>query len=136
MSGKFTLCSGASDGIGFEIVLQLSKYNISLALVARNKERLDAAAKDLTCQVHTFSADVADTAALETVCQAAVTALGGLDIVVISAGNAGPEYLGTPVDKPESFEYLQKVHVHSTLKILQVRYSLHCMRTHETIGLP
>lgn len=106
-----------------EVVRQLAEHNCAnFALVARNKDRLDNVAKQLDDKdtVCTFTADLADSSAVEAVCQKAVAQLGGLDIVVFSAGNAGPEAFAAPVDSTESFAYLEKLHVHSTLTILLV----------------
>jgi NAD(P)-dependent dehydrogenase (short-subunit alcohol dehydrogenase family) len=118
-----TIPSGGTDGLGLEIAKQLSAHSVEIALMARRKEHLDRAAKELSSAkaVHTFPADVADAPALGQAIQQAINALGALDIVVLSAGNAGPEYLGLDADSEDSFAYLEKVHVHSTLAMFKVR---------------
>jgi len=41
LRGKIAIVTGASDGLGEHIALKLAKEGVSLALVARNKERLE-----------------------------------------------------------------------------------------------
>ncbi len=46
LKNKVAIITGASDGLGKQIALKLAKEKVSLALVARNKKRLQAVAKE------------------------------------------------------------------------------------------
>lgn len=46
LMNKVVVITGASDGIGKEVALRLAKEKVKLALVSRNKEKLDAVVKE------------------------------------------------------------------------------------------
>ena len=48
LENKLILITGASSGIGKESVIEFSKYNTKIALVARNSERLNDLKKILS----------------------------------------------------------------------------------------
>jgi uncharacterized protein len=95
--GQYALITGASSGIGAEFAEQLAAAGLSLILVARRKDRLDALAARLRAE-HGTTAEVAE---LDLAADGAVAELarrtGRLDVglVVASAGivTSGP-FLG------------------------------------------
>jgi len=94
LKGRRALITGASKGIGKAIAVELAVEGVDLALCARGEVALRATAEQLRQQtgvkVFALAADVTDAAAIQSFVEAAVAALGGLDIVVNNAGSALP----------------------------------------------
>ncbi|BEV04058.1 SDR family oxidoreductase [Chryseobacterium gambrini] len=80
------LITGGSSGIGLEIAKALSPAN-RIIIVGRNKEKLDAAAKDLE-NVFTIQADITDENDVNRLYEEVKTSFGGLNILINNAGNA------------------------------------------------
>ena len=89
LAGKRVLLTGASSGIGRAAAELFGREGANLALVARGRRGLDAAAR--AAQRHgvvacVVPADVADAEAIEAAIARAESELGGLDVVVANAG--------------------------------------------------
>ncbi|WP_308006401.1 SDR family NAD(P)-dependent oxidoreductase [uncultured Chryseobacterium sp.] len=80
------LITGGGSGIGLEIAKALSSVN-RIIIVGRNKEKLDAAAKDLE-NVFTIQADITDENDVNRLYEEVKTSFGGLNILINNAGNA------------------------------------------------
>ncbi|SIT27325.1 SDR family oxidoreductase [Chryseobacterium gambrini] len=80
------LITGGGSGIGLEIAKALSSAN-RIIIVGRNKEKLDAAAKDLE-NVFTIQADITDENDVNRLYEEVKTSFGGLNILINNAGNA------------------------------------------------
>jgi len=76
------LITGASSGIGREVAKRLAARNFSLALTGRSIEKLEA----LNLPATLLPADLTTPGAAESVVNASVEALGGLDVVIHCAG--------------------------------------------------
>jgi NAD(P)-dependent dehydrogenase (short-subunit alcohol dehydrogenase family) len=77
------LITGASSGIGRATVRRFAGPGTRIALVARNREALDAAAREVEAaggEALTLPTDVADPAAVDAAASAAEEALGPIDI--------------------------------------------------------
>jgi NAD(P)-dependent dehydrogenase (short-subunit alcohol dehydrogenase family) len=87
--GKVALVTGASQGLGRAIALALGGAGARLALVSRNRQKLEAVAAEARTagiEAEVFVADVTDEAAVQAL-EAAVTArFGPLQILVNNAG--------------------------------------------------
>jgi 3-oxoacyl-[acyl-carrier protein] reductase len=90
LEGKRALVTGASRGIGRGIALALAREGADVAIgYRRQSEAADAAVKEIESLGRkgvALSADVRDGEAVHRMLDAAVEALGGLDIVVANAG--------------------------------------------------
>ena len=86
LSGKHALVTGASGGIGGAIARALHAQGSVVALSGTRRDALDALAGELGERAHVTTADLADAEALATLPAAAEAAMGGLDILVNTAG--------------------------------------------------
>jgi 3-oxoacyl-[acyl-carrier protein] reductase len=99
--GRRALITGGSRGIGRAIAEALAAEGVDVALLARTKKACGEAVR--ACAAHgvravSVGADVTDSAALSTAMAKAVDELGGLDLLVTSAGIA---WLGPQAQAPE-----------------------------------
>jgi NAD(P)-dependent dehydrogenase (short-subunit alcohol dehydrogenase family) len=89
-AGRVAVVTGGVSGIGFAICRRLAAEGAKLAVWDRDRAALDGVGARLGVAVHTECLDLVDAAA---VMQAGVTtaqALGRIDMLVASAGIAGP----------------------------------------------
>jgi len=96
LDGRRALITGASRGIGRAIAESFAQAGARLALAARTTANLDQVANEvceLGAEVHTFGADLRDPKAPTRLVEQTADALGGLDIVVNNAGDAGHDGL-------------------------------------------
>lgn len=88
-SGRVALVTGASQGIGRACALELAKAGATVALCARNEEKLAAVASQITAaggNAVAFKLDVASEGEIKSVCKAVVQQFGKIDILVNNAG--------------------------------------------------
>jgi 3-oxoacyl-[acyl-carrier protein] reductase len=89
LTGRVALVTGASQGIGRACCLKLAEAGASIALCARNQEKLKEVADEITRAGGTamsFSADVAEEEQIKTTVKAALSHFGKIDILVNNAG--------------------------------------------------
>jgi len=84
LQGKRALVTGSSYGIGRAIAQGLAAEGVNVVINARNRERLEATAKEIGSNVAPIAADVSDPAEVTRLVREAAEALGGLDILVNS----------------------------------------------------
>ena len=90
LTGKRALVLAASRGLGYATALGLAREGASLVICSRDRARIDEAAARIRTEtgvtVEAVVADVSSAGEAASLVQHAVTALGGLDIVVHNAG--------------------------------------------------
>jgi len=87
--GKKAAVTGASSGIGRASALNLAKAGADVALIARDRERLEETAsmvRALGRKAVVIIADITDRDAVDRAVETAVSELGGLDIFHCNAG--------------------------------------------------
>ncbi|MEI9983924.1 MAG: SDR family oxidoreductase [Aliidongia sp.] len=88
---KTVAITGASDGIGRELALQLGTLGANLVVAARNGTKLAAVVaecRERAAQAIAVETDVADEPACRRLIDAAAQAFGGIDILVNNAGQS------------------------------------------------
>src|SRR5215470_15365114 len=109
LAGKTALITGGNSGIGLETARLFVKEGAKVAITGRNKERLDAAVKELGPNAVAITADATDVAATEAAVAEAVKKFGKLDIVFANAGiSANTPLGGTAV---ETFEQVLSTNI-------------------------
>lgn len=93
LKGKNAIVTGGSQGIGKAIARELAREGVSVAIVARKKDQLEAVAKELSAEtggrVIGLVADVTSKEQVEAMVAQAATQLGGLHILVNSGSSPG-----------------------------------------------
>ncbi|HET8533656.1 MAG TPA: SDR family oxidoreductase [Methylomirabilota bacterium] len=93
LRGKHAIVTGGSLGIGKAIARELAREGVDVAIVARTKDRLEAAARDLAAEtgrrVIPLAADVTSRAQVDAMVAQAAAELGGLHILVNSGSPPG-----------------------------------------------
>jgi short-subunit dehydrogenase len=81
---------GASSGIGRALAERLAERGYEVGLAARRAERLEAIGESLPTKAYVARLDVTDTGTARERFDALVDAMGGVDLVVLSAGVGQP----------------------------------------------
>ena len=93
LAGRRGVVTGGSRGIGKAIAFELAREGVDLAIIARDPERLAAAAAEIAAdtgrRVLPFACDVKDRALVEATLDKAADELGGLHILVNSGSAPG-----------------------------------------------
>lgn len=96
IANKTILISGASDGIGRSIALCLSKQNVNLILLGRDKTKLEEVKNQCEAngsRAETYAFDLTDKPSLDCAAQS-IKAAGQVDVII---NNAGVWHKSTPL---------------------------------------
>jgi NAD(P)-dependent dehydrogenase (short-subunit alcohol dehydrogenase family) len=117
LANKTALITGGNSGIGLATAKLFIAEGAKVTITGRNKETLQAAAKELGPNALAIVADATDIAATEAAVQQAVAKFGKLDIIFANAGIAG----GTPLGGAtlETFEKVIRTNVTSVFFTVQ-----------------
>lgn len=86
LSGRVALVTGGSRGIGFEVARSLLGAGAKVAVIARDRGRLDRAVEELGSEVLAIPTDVAHAESAAQAVRQVEDDLGSLDILVNNAG--------------------------------------------------
>jgi 3-oxoacyl-[acyl-carrier protein] reductase len=89
LEGRVALVTGASQGIGLACAVSLARQGAAVALAARNRQKLDDLAQQITTaggKAATFVIDVAEEEQIKSGIKAALAHFGKIDILVNNAG--------------------------------------------------
>ncbi|HET9551211.1 MAG TPA: SDR family NAD(P)-dependent oxidoreductase, partial [Candidatus Binatia bacterium] len=102
ISGKVAIVTGGSEGIGKAIATQLAAEGVRTVIAARKVENLKRAAAEIASatkgEVLPVQADVANLDAVKKLVAGAVSAFGGVDILVNNAAGSGSGALSELTD--------------------------------------
>jgi 3-oxoacyl-[acyl-carrier protein] reductase len=89
LSGRVALITGASQGIGRTCALRLAKDGATVAVVARNQEKLNELVSEITAgggKATAFALDVGEEEQVKSSVKSAIAQFGKIDILVNNAG--------------------------------------------------
>jgi len=89
LSGRVALVTGASQGIGRACAIKLANAGATLAVAARNQEKLDEVVKqiaDAGGKGAAFAMDVGDEDQIKSALKAALAQFGRIDVLINNAG--------------------------------------------------
>lgn len=86
LSGKNALVTGATGGIGAEIVRALHGAGATVTISGTRAEKLQELASELGGRVHVVPANLAERDSVDALAKAATEAMGSVDILVNNAG--------------------------------------------------
>src|ERR1700749_3874332 len=99
LQGKHAIVTGGSRGIGKAIARELAREGVDVAIVARNKQDLEATARELATETNRrivpIAADVTSKEQVERMVAEAARELGGVHILVNSGSGPGGSGTGT-----------------------------------------
>jgi 3-oxoacyl-[acyl-carrier protein] reductase len=125
IAGRTAAVAGASAGLGFAAARALAAEGVRVAICGRDRERVEAAAGRIEGAVP-ITADVSSVAGATGFVEAAVDALGQLDILVPNAG--GPP-AGTFASTPlESYAPALELNLLSTVAMCEAAVPAMCER--------
>jgi NAD(P)-dependent dehydrogenase (short-subunit alcohol dehydrogenase family) len=116
LRGKHAVVTGGSLGIGRAIARELAREGVDVAIVARTKDRLEAAARELAEEtkqrVIPLAADVTSRAQVDAMVAQAAAQLGGVHILVNSGSPPGGSATATgPIETVVDEDLLQDFNV-------------------------
>lgn len=124
LHGLRALVTGASQGLGRALALELVRHGAHVALVARHHEALDAVvaeARALGGTAHAIVGDVGDKRDAHRIAGAAAGALGDLDLVIHNASTLGPLPLPLLLDTAcEDLEQVLAVNLVGPFRITKI----------------
>jgi 3-oxoacyl-[acyl-carrier protein] reductase len=89
LSGKRVLVAAASKGLGRAIAAEFVKEGARVAICSRERARIEQVAKEIGAATG-IAADVSTEDGCRTFVDAAVKALGGIDVLIVNAGGPKP----------------------------------------------
>ena len=120
LQDKVALITGGNAGIGLATARLFVAEGAKVAITGRNRETLDAAARELGDAVLALQADAGDAAAMERAAAQAAERFGKLDIVFANAGIGG----ATPLGQTELEQFEQIIRTNLTGVFLTVQAAL------------
>jgi meso-butanediol dehydrogenase/(S,S)-butanediol dehydrogenase/diacetyl reductase len=132
-SRPVAIVTGASSGIGLAIARRLADAGHDLVLTGRREAPLADAAASLACKCEIVIGDAGDPAVAAAMIDAAVTRLGGLDVLVLNAGWA--EVVPIPETTPDVMRRAFDVNVFGPAEAIRLAWPTLCARGGRIIGI-
>lgn len=124
IAGKVALVTGASRGLGFASAAALAAEGCRVAIVGRDQQRIDAAAREIGATP--FVADMSTSDGPGAAVAQAVATLGPIDILVANAGGPTPGgFLGVT---DENWEHAIQQNLMGTVRLMRATVPTMCER--------
>ena len=123
LQDRVAAVTGGSRGLGYAIAQSLLTEGCRVAICARDRARLDAAARILGDAVFARPADVGRAGEVEAFIEAAASHFGALDILVHNAGGGG----GAGIESPDA-EFTQSLELNALAGLRAARAAVPFMR--------
>jgi NAD(P)-dependent dehydrogenase (short-subunit alcohol dehydrogenase family) len=124
LRNKAALVTGASRGLGEALSQELARRGARVAMVARHREPLEAAAERIRRTggvAHALAFDVGDKDAIHRIAGAAADRVGDIDILVHNASTLGPLPMPLLLDTAcEDFEEVLRVNLVGPFRLSKV----------------
>ena len=119
LHGKRAVITGGSIGIGLAVAHALAAEGVDVAICARDRQRVEAAAEDIA-QRHSvkslgISADMSKAADIDAACARIAQAFDGIDILINNAGTGSSETILEAPD--EKWQYYWDLHVMAAVRM-------------------
>ncbi|MEA2249320.1 MAG: hypothetical protein QOH46_3849 [Solirubrobacteraceae bacterium] len=115
LRGKVCVVTGASSGIGLETARRLTAEGASVLMVARDAERLEAAAGEVGAEW--VAADVTDAEADDRIVATCAEQMGGIDVLVNNAGTSFAKPLEELTDDDWNGQW--ELHVMAPMRLMR-----------------
>lgn len=136
LNGKTVIVTGGSDGIGKHICLKLAAAGCKLAILGRNRDRLDQvaeAARSLGApEARSYGADMTDPAAIGAAASAILQDFGSVDILI---NNVGIWHKAGPLDSISEEMLMATVQTNLTGLMQLTRHLLPALRTRDEAAI-
>ena len=123
-AGKVAFITGGSSGIGEATAKRLAEFGTKVAIVARDKEDLKQATKDIESKggtVMTLSLDVSDSNKVQSAYELVIREWGQLDYVFANAGING---VWAPLDELDIEEWQQTLDVNLSGTFYTIKFAV------------
>ncbi len=118
---KVVVVTGGSSGIGHSTALMMAKAGARVAVVARKREKLANAVKDIEAEggfAKAYSADLTDLDACEEVIDKIEAELGPVDILVNNAGRSIRRSIALSYDRFHDYERCMQLNYFGSLRMI------------------
>ncbi|MCX7711949.1 MAG: SDR family oxidoreductase [Clostridia bacterium] len=120
LEGKRAVITGGSDGIGYAIAKAFAENGADLLLIARNQEKLENAARDLSAyesKVEVLSHDLSNTESIDSLIEKVSNVFPDINILVNNAG--GAEFIPFERVSPQQYDKLFDLNVKAAFLLTQ-----------------
>lgn len=119
LNNKVAVITGGSEGIGLAVAKSLAQEGVDLAICARNEERLNQQAQDISdeykVKVLAHVCDVCKSEDIQSFIAAIIGEYGGADILINNAGTGSNETILESSD--EDWQYYWDLHVMAAVRL-------------------
>jgi NAD(P)-dependent dehydrogenase (short-subunit alcohol dehydrogenase family) len=115
LKGKRAIVTGGSRGIGKVIAHQLAQEGVDVVVAARGRDALEATAAELATmtgrRIVPLTVDTSSKASVDSMVEAAIAALGGIDILINAAALPGGISSATRLDEIVDAEAIEDIDI-------------------------
>ena len=133
VSGRVTVITGASSGIGRATALMLGRAGARVILVARKEEELIATQKEIEAEggvAHYYPCDLTDLEACDGLIEKIVADHGRIDVLVNNAGRSIRRSIALSFDRFHDFERTMQLNYFGALRLIMASLP-HMLKRHK-----